>query len=290
MRIQSNKLKDIITFTKDELKTIYSPNECRSLALILIEYYAHISVAEALSAPETTINESELLEINFAVKELKNHKPVQYILGQTTFCGITIKVNESVLIPRPETEELVNIIIEENNNFNGKIADLGCGSGCITLALAHFLPNSEVTGFDLSEKALSVAKENSVSLGENNHLRVKFCKKDILTPNFTDETFDIIVSNPPYVREKEKTMMKKNVLCFEPQEALFVPNEDPLKFYRAIAKFAEKNLNSKGKIYLEINENFAKDTLNLFIFSNYKSKIIKDLFAKERFIYLEKLN
>ncbi|MDR0789980.1 MAG: peptide chain release factor N(5)-glutamine methyltransferase [Bacteroidales bacterium] len=284
MRIVSNRLKDIIKFAKQELADIYTENECRSLALMLLEHYVQISPAVVLASPEATINESDLLKINFAIKDLRNHKPIQYILGQTTFCGLTLKVNEDVLIPRPETEELVGIIVKENQNRAVKIADLGCGSGCISLALAHLLPAAEVTGFDISEKAIEVARFNAAELGIN----VRFECKDILKADFTDEKFDIIVSNPPYVRELEKQQMKANVLNYEPHQALFVPNDNPLKFYQSIAAFSSKNLNSKGKIYLEINENLSNQTAFVFSQCSHKVEIMRDLFNRKRFLIVEK--
>ncbi|MDR1847966.1 MAG: peptide chain release factor N(5)-glutamine methyltransferase [Bacteroidales bacterium] len=285
MRLFSNRIKDIIVFVKTELSNLYSDNECRSLALMLLEHFAGISTAVSLASPEETINESELLNIYFAVKDLQKHKPVQYVLGRVTFCGLTIKVNKDVLIPRPETEELVSIIIKENQDGMLKIADLGCGSGCIALALKNMLPQSEVSGFDISEKALMIARENAVCLA----LDVRFLHADMLKENFSREKFDIIVSNPPYIRNLERKQMRKNVLLYEPKEALFVPNEHPLKFYEAIEKFSAQNLNSKGKIYLEINENLANETAFLFSTKKYKVRIIKDLFERSRFLAVENL-
>jgi release factor glutamine methyltransferase len=251
--------------------------------MMLLEHFAEFSPALILASPEEPINESDLLKINFAIKDLRNHKPIQYVLGQTMFCGLTLKLNENVLIPRPETEELVNIIVKENQGRTLRIIDLGCGSGCIALALKKMLPQSEITGFDISEKALAVAKENAVGLGVD----IRFVWGDILNVDFSDEKFDIIVSNPPYIRESEKEEMQKNVILYEPNEALFVPNEQPLKFYEAIEKFSSQNLNSEGKIYLEINETLSNETAELF-FQNFSNvRIMKDLFGKNRFVEVE---
>ena len=283
MRIPSNKVKDIITFAKQELGEFYTENESRSLILRLLEHYADISPAVALCSCEQTINESDLLKINFAIKDLRNNRPVQYIIGQTTFCNLTLKVNEDVLIPRPETEELVSIIVKQNMNRRVRIADLCSGSGCISLALAHLLPASEVVGFEISEKAVEIARFNAAKLGVD----VRFECKDILKQGFTDEKFDIVVSNPPYVREIEKEQMSKNVLDYEPHQALFVPNDDPLKFYEAIEIFSSQNLNLQGKIYLEISEYLSEETAFVFSQKGYKVDVMNDLFDRRRFLIIE---
>jgi len=286
LKILSNRIRDIVFFVKQELKDIYEENESRTIALMLLEEYAHLSAVVSTSSPDTTINQSELLKINFAVKELKNHKPVQYIFGWTMFCGLRLKVNEHVLIPRPETEELTRLIIDDlSSEKHLRIADLCCGSGCMALALAFSLPSSRVTGFDISENALATARENA----QNLKIDVRFLNADILKEGFSEEQFDIIVGNPPYIMEREKKTMKPNILLYEPKEALFVPDNDALMFYRAIEKFACLNLADKGRIYLELNENLSKETAEVFSSKRkYKTKEMKDLFNRDRFLFIQK--
>ena len=279
MRIPSNKIQDIIRFAFQELEGIYPMEEIRQMTNILITHYSGFSLTTILAQPEKTVLESDLLKLNFAIKDLKHEKPLQYIIGETEFYGLRIKLNHKVLIPRPETEELVDIIIKENlNKKDLKIADLGCGSGAIALALKNNLKESKVWAYDIEDEAIEQTKENAKSL----NLSIDIQKANILEEDFTEEKFDIIVSNPPYVMDKEKELMKPNVLNHEPHSALFVPNNDPLLFYKSIAEFAKTHLNENGKCYLEINEQLGKETSNLF--TNGKTQIQKDLFGKDRFI------
>ncbi|MDD2191775.1 MAG: peptide chain release factor N(5)-glutamine methyltransferase [Bacteroidales bacterium] len=283
MRIASNKVRDIKIFAQKELKDIYSEEEIRSMITLLIEHFTGLDSIKQSIEPQTTVLESDLLKLNFAIKDLKKEKPIQYIMGKTNFYDLEILLNQQVLIPRPETEELVNLLIKENKSKKDiRIADLGCGSGAISLAIKNNLPQSKVYAFDIEDKAIEQTKENAKRLC----LEIEVIKKDILNPSFTKEEFDIIVSNPPYVMEKEKSLMRNNVLCYEPHEALFVRDEDALVFYKAIAEFAKTNLKSKGRIYLEINENLAKETADLF--SLFNTEIKKDLFGRYRFIIASK--
>jgi len=281
MRIASNKVEDIIKFAYQELEGIYSKTEIRQMINTLITHFCNISLTSILAFKEQTVLESELLKLNFAIKELKNQKPLQYIIGQTSFYNIVVKLNQKVLIPRVETEQLVGIIIEENKQREGlKIADLGCGSGAIALALKKNLPLSEVWAFDIEDAAIMQTKENAKSL----NLDINIEKTDILSPNFTNKIFDIIVSNPPYVMEKEKELMKANVLDYEPYSALFVSDNAPLIFYKAISEFTKTNLKKGGKCYLEINESLGKETSLLF---EGKTSLLKDIFGKDRFVVFE---
>ncbi|MCL2412850.1 MAG: peptide chain release factor N(5)-glutamine methyltransferase, partial [Bacteroidales bacterium] len=224
--------------------------------------------------------ESMMLKFSFAVKDLKKHKPIQYILGTCDFLDLSLHLTEDVLIPRPETEELVQKIAKENKNFTGKILDICTGSGCIALALKKQLPHALVQGFDNSENATVIAKENA----KINQLGVDFFVADIF--NFsTEKRFDIIVSNPPYVLHSEKSQMKKNVLHYEPHEALFVDDKEPLVFYSAIVDFAKKRLNPDGKLYVEINEKFGREVAKLLKNQGFSSvKIDKDFLGKDRFV------
>jgi release factor glutamine methyltransferase len=234
------------------LESIYDKNEVDSFFFILLEHYLGYNRIKFALEPELTISEKDRQLFLDALKALKHQQPIQYILGETEFFGIPLKVNEDVLIPRPETEELVAWIINDVSNLDKiTILDIGTGSGCIAIALAKHLPNASVFALDVGATALKVAKTNA----ELNTVSIEFLEADILNFNhFTSEKFDIIVSNPPYVRQLEKPHMKANVLDNEPHLALFVTNEDPLQFYKAITKFAVNNLNNQGMLYFEINE------------------------------------
>jgi release factor glutamine methyltransferase len=284
MRIKSNRIEDIVKFALSELEGIYSENEIKQLTYSLITHFCNIPKTSILANSKQTVLESELLKLNFAIKDLKKEKPLQYIMGYTDFYNIKLNLNHKVLIPRPETEELVDMIIKENKGKKDlKIADFGCGSGAIALSLKNNIPDSEIWAFDIEDNAINQTKENAQAL----NLDINIEKKDLLKDNFSDYNFDIIVSNPPYVMEKEKSLMRDNVLKHEPHQALFVKDEDPLIFYQAIEKIAQKNLKPKGKIYMEINESLSERTKK--VFKDYDTKIIKDLFGKYRFISAEKL-
>ena len=284
MRIKSNRIEDILKFALQELEGIYSENEIKQMTYSLITHFCNIPKTSILANNKQTVLESELLKLNFAIKDLKKEKPLQYIMGYTDFYNIKLNLNHKVLIPRPETEELVDMIIKENKGRKDlKIADFGCGSGAIALSLKNNIPDSEIWAFDIEDNAINQTKENAQAL----NLDINIEKKDLLKDNFSDYNFDIIVSNPPYVMEKEKSLMRDNVLKHEPHQALFVKDEDPLIFYQAIERIAQKNLKPKGKIYMEINESLSESTKN--VFKDYDTKIIKDLFGKYRFIRAEKL-
>ncbi|NCC17876.1 MAG: peptide chain release factor N(5)-glutamine methyltransferase [Bacteroidia bacterium] len=284
MRIKSNRIEDILKFALQELEGIYSENEIKQMTYSLITHFCNIPKTSILANNKQTVLESELLKLNFAIKDLKKEKPLQYIMGYTDFYNIKLNLNHKVLIPRPETEELVDMIIKENKGKKDlKIADFGCGSGAIALSLKNNIPDSEIWAFDIEDNAINQTKENAQAL----NLDINIEKKDLLKDNFSDYNFDIIVSNPPYVMEKEKSLMRDNVLKHEPHQALFVKDEDPLIFYQAIERIAQKNLKPKGKIYMEINESLSERTKK--VFKDYHTKIIKDLFDKYRFISAEKL-
>ena len=213
---------------------------------------------------------------------LETGKPIQYILGQTSFYNCTIKVNNQTLIPRPETEELVDLLIKENSGFSGRITDIGTGSGCIAIAIKKNLQTAELTGIDVSDGAIKMAAKNA----RLNNVKVSFIKTDILKidPDSMPPA-EIIVSNPPYVLESERQYMKKNVLDFEPPVALFVPDEDPLLFYRAIVNLSQKILSPLGKIYFEINENKGREICAMLESTGYSEvKIVNDINGKERIV------
>ncbi|MBQ2397956.1 MAG: peptide chain release factor N(5)-glutamine methyltransferase [Bacteroidales bacterium] len=286
MRIASNKLKDIIDFAYQELDLLYEKNEIRSMIYSLIEHFTEFDLTKILTyKDELKVSESELLKINFAIKDLKKEKPLQQIIGYTDFLDVRIDVNEHVLIPRVETEEIVQRVINENKGRkNLKIADICCGSGCIAIALKRAFPDANLYAYDISEEALKKSKENA----EKNKEKINFFKENILESKEKNQEFDIIVSNPPYVRESEKAFMRNNVLLYEPALALFVSDKEPLIFYEHLLKFSNQNLAKNGKIYMEINENLAKETELLFKNFNYQTSVFKDLRGKDRLLLAKK--
>lgn len=276
MKIASNKIKDILRFFREELKDSYESDELEAIITYCFEFYLNLNKTELVLKSENTISESELLKFNFAIKELKKHKPIQYILGEADFYRLKFKVNEHVLIPRPETEELVHLIIQDNKMRSPSILDIGTGSGCIPVALKKNIPSAKVSAIDISEKALEVAKQNA----KFNSVEINFLLNDILHPtsDIRHLTSDIIVSNPPYICASEKNSMNKNVLEYEPHLALFVEDKDPLLFYKVICDLALKSLNKNGKIYFEINQSLSSETKNLLENKGFKNvELIKDL-------------
>lgn len=286
MKISSNKLKDIIDFAYQELESLYEKDEIRSMIYSIIEHFTGYDLMKILTyKDELKVSESELLKINFAIKDLKKEKPLQQILGYCEFLDVRIEVNQHVLIPRVETEEIVQRVIKENKGRkNLKIADVCCGSGCIAIALKKAFPDANIYAYDISEEALKKSKENA----EKNKEKINFFKENILKSKEKNQEFNIIVSNPPYVRESEKSLMKNNVLLYEPHLALFVSDEDPLIFYKKILDFSNRNLAKNGKIYMEINENLGKETELLFKNFNYQTSIIKDIRGKDRLLFAKK--
>lgn len=285
MRIPSNKIKDIIRFAHQELDGLYPEREVDSMTRILLEEVSDRPLAELLADKEQTVNESDLLTINFAIKDLKKEKPLQQILGYCDFAGVRINLNRNVLIPRVETEELTMMIIRENKGRCGlKILDACCGSGCMALALAGNIPESVVTAVDLSMEAIEQTRENA----QANALNVEVVAADVFSDMPFDTCFDIIVSNPPYVRESEKAMMRNNVLLYEPHSALFVKDEDPLTYYRALCRIADRHLRQGGVLYLEINEGLAEQTEAIFK-PKYDTLLSKDLRDKYRFLRVRKV-
>lgn len=287
MNLRSNKIIDIKKYITDKLMPYYDVNEINSFIFLIFEHLFSFSRVDLVLKSNENINESELVKIFSIVKELKKHKPIQYILGKTNFMGYDFSVTPDVLIPRPETEELVNLIINDNNeNDKLNIIDIGTGSGCIAVSLKKILFNSEVFAVDVSEKALEIAKKNALK----NNADISFSKLNILNKDYNADfpMFDIIVSNPPYVRKSEKQMMNKNVLNYEPSEALFVDDDNALVFYKAIFDFASKYLKKNGKIWLEANEYLTNDLKELFNNKGLKNiKVIKDVNNKNRFFKID---
>ncbi|MCL2026961.1 MAG: peptide chain release factor N(5)-glutamine methyltransferase [Bacteroidales bacterium] len=281
MKIKTNALKSVRDFFDEELKNLYSSEEIRYYFYRCCEHFLNMPKIEVIENPDFRISESEMLNFNFAVKDLKKQKPIQYILGSCDFLGLSLYVSPDVLIPRPETEELVHKIIRQNQNFSGELLDICCGSGCIALALKNEFNNALVQGFDSSEFAIEVARKNA----EKHLLNVNFFTADIFKHN-TEQCFDLIVSNPPYVLQSEKSEMQANVLHYEPHKALFVDDESPLIFYTAIVDFAKKHLNPNGKLYVEINEKFGREVAKLLENQGFLHvEVEQDFRKKDRFVY-----
>jgi len=264
------------------LTGLYPAREAVSVSRIILEYLGYAE-QYVLRDPSNPIDPETRSEIKKIVYELNKNRPVQYVLGETEFHELKFFVDENVLIPRPETEEMVMNILLETSLSTPRIIDIGTGSGCIAVSLARSLPGSSVTAIEKEPRALDIAKKNA----EINKVNVDFVSGDILEPQHLhfNEQFDIVVSNPPYVTMSEKAIMEKRVTDHEPEQALYVPDEDPLLFYRAIIDFAEKWLKPGGAIWVEINEHLGKETRNLFSKSVFtKSRLMKDIHGKERFI------
>lgn len=282
MKMPENTIKAVIAYVKSELLEFYPAHELNSMLYIMLGKFFDISKKEVLIGTEKRLSESELLKIIYAVKDLKKHKPLAYILGEWEFFGLDFMVNEHTLIPRPETEELVQLIIEENESSNVSILDIGTGSGCIAISLKASIPNSHVFAYDVSKEALGVAEQNA----NKNNVELTFKKVDILkVESYSDLKFDVIVSNPPYIPVKDKGNMDINILDYEPHLALFVENEQPLLFYMAIAEFAKQHLTNNGKLYFEIHEGLGNEVNNMLETKGFSNiEIIKDMNGKNRMV------
>lgn len=284
------RLKDIQDVFHKELDAIFGANEVNSFFNILISHYFKLNRITLVLDPDLTISKEEEQPLFEALSKLKQEVPIQYIIGETEFFGLPFNVNEHTLIPRPETEELVEWIkkchSERSDESELNILDIGTGTGCIAVSLAKNLPNAQVYALDVSEEALKIAKHNA----ELNTVEVQFLKADILNSStwnsiFENLEFDIIVSNPPYVRKLEKIEIKNNVLNHEPHLALFVEDDNPLQFYKAITEFAVNNLKEKGRLFFEINQYLGKEMIQLlenYHFSDIELK--QDIFGNNRMI------
>ena len=268
-----------------ELTPIYDAGEAESFFYLILEEKKQLKRIDVALYPDLNFSEEEIVVWNLILEQLKKEIPIQYLLGKTSFYGLDFEVNENVLIPRPETEELVDLIIRSSSKSkkykNLKILDIGTGSGCIAISLAKNIPNSQVDAIDISEKALATAKKNA----ELNNVKVTFSNQNILDTEDLKQQFDIIVSNPPYVRNLEKEEIKKNVLDNEPHLALFVEDNDELIFYRKIAELAQKNLSENGQLFFEINQYLSKEMVELLEKMNFKNiELRKDIYGNDRMI------
>lgn len=286
-----------------ELDAIYGKEEVVSFFFLCTEYYLDLPRFQFTLQPEFTLDKTETDAFFKVIEALKQQKPIQYILGETEFYGLPFKVDNNVLIPRQETEELVDLILQNLKKINSvtsngvnkclRILDIGTGSGCIAISLAKHLPNAEVYAVDISKEALKIAKQNA----ESNAVNINFIEADILAhaenSSLCEDAawpqmgflFDVIVSNPPYVRELEKAEIQPNVLDYEPHLALFVKDQNPLVFYKAICNFAINNLSLHGQLYFEINQYLGAETKMLLETANFEDiKLIKDLNGNYRIL------
>ncbi|HDZ06280.1 hypothetical protein LCGC14_0148040 [marine sediment metagenome] len=284
-------LREIKNIYHIELDAIYGKEEVNSFFYLLIEHYFGLERFVLAIQTELVIDKEQEPVIFSALAQLKLEQPIQYIIGSTHFMDLDFKVNSHVLIPRPETEELVRWIIEDAKNIKSSltILDMGTGSGCIPISLYKNLPDSKVFGLDISKDALKVAEENNLAL----NAKVDFFQANILSLETSTgaeaeklkKKFDIIVSNPPYVRNLEKAEMQKNVLQHEPSLALFVPDDDALKFYKVVIDFASEHLSKHGSLYLEINQYLGEETKQLLHKSVFKTiELKKDMFGNDRML------
>jgi release factor glutamine methyltransferase len=282
-------LNNLKTIFLSELSPIYPSQEIQSFFHLLMEGYLNMKRVDLALEPNKKISSETEQKFNSALLKLKKEYPIQYIIGATEFYGLTFKVNEDVLIPRPETEELVDWIIKETKEEKKKnkdlnILDVGTGSGCIAISLAKNLTDAEVWAVDISQKALLLAKENA----KKNDVKINFKVRDILKTTDLESKFDIIVSNPPYIRELEKKHMQNNVLKYEPGIALFVKDKNPLLFYDKISDLAIKSLNPNGKLFFEINQALGIEVYTLLIEKGFKKIELKnDIYGENRMVKAE---
>jgi release factor glutamine methyltransferase len=274
------KIKDYRTYFIDELTTLYDVQEAESFFYLILENTTKMKRIDLALLPDSIFSGSHLSEWNLILKQLLLEIPIQYLLGTTSFFGLEFEVNESVLIPRPETEELVDWVLSTTSHLN-TFLDIGTGSGCIAISIAKNRTDSKVSAIDVSESALKTAQKNAA----NNDVSVSFLQKNILETSDLECQLDCIVSNPPYVRILEKAEIKKNVLDHEPHLALFVDDNDPLLFYRKIAQLALKNLNSNGYLFFEINQYLGKEMNDLLVEMGFENVTLKkDIYSNDRMI------
>jgi release factor glutamine methyltransferase len=267
-----------------ELTPIYDAGEAESFFYLILEEKHQLKRIDLALQTDLIFSEAEIAIWDSILEPLKKEIPIQYLLGKTSFYGLDFEVNNHVLIPRPETEELVEWIIQSTSKLEKKdlkILDIGTGSGCIAISIAKNLPSASVFAIDVSENALATAHKNA----ERNKVNITFINQNILETEDLKQQFDIIVSNPPYVRHLEKAEIKKNVLDNEPHLALFVEDNDALIFYRKIAALAQKNLSPNGKLYFEINQYLGKEMIALLEKMNFKNiELRKDIYGNDRMI------
>ena len=271
----------IVYEIRDALRGHYPDSEALSLAKMLLTEAFGFSTLELYGGKDKEISGNRLRDLHEMLSRLKKNEPIQYIIGTESFCGLTFEVNPDVLIPRPETQELVRWIEADWKSVPCRILDIGTGSGCISISLAKFLEGAKVESWDISEGALQVARRNCV----RNEVEVLLRQQDVLSAVPEGELYQVIVSNPPYICEKEKVDMDANVLDWEPETALFVPDADPLLFYRKIAELGVSMLCEGGALYFEINRAYGEETLRMLEGLEYRQlELRKDDFGNDRMI------
>jgi len=275
-------MKQTIKNIKDNLSGLYPKEEIESFIFLIFNYLYGFQKIDLLISPDFDVSIADGKKITDWVNRLKKYEPIQYILGVTEFFGLKFRVDEGVLIPRQETEELVDLIVKRYRDFAPKILDIGSGSGCIPIALKKNLPMADVWSCDISPDALTIARENA----KQNSVDVSFLLFDILSSgDFPEIGFDVIVSNPPYVTESEKALMLSNVLDYEPHLALFVPDQQPLLFYNNIVERSKKLLKNDGAIFFEINEAYGLEVKSLLADNGFDAEIVKDINGKDRIVF-----
>ena len=273
------KLKEAIEQLREGLAGVADPQEVQAMIRVICEDVFNYDPVDVALRQESELPDFAPQRVAEIIARLQRHEPLQYILGTARFHGHRFKVTPAVLIPRPETEQLVDLIIEENPGSDLRVLDMGTGSGCIAISLARALKFARVDALDVSRDALAVARDNAASL----KVKVRFFESDILAPQ-PAATYDIIVSNPPYITWSERELMERNVKDYEPAQALFVPDNDPLLFYKAIASYANRSLEKGGRLYLEINQRFGVEVKRLLEDCGFDEvRIIVDSFGKDRF-------
>ncbi len=289
--------KEFVTKATELLADSYSPREAKAISVRLITHFLGLTDYEYSIEPNVVIPKPYLDKINAALEELSANRPIQYVIGYEEFAGQRFNVSESVLIPRPETEQLCRLIIEDlrtSGIAEPRIIDLGTGSGCIAYTLAAAFPKASVIGVDIEDAALDVARSQEIFIDQERKHPIQnapeFIKADILDdPLHEIADVDILVSNPPYVLESEKDYMADNVLEYEPDSALFVPDNDPLRFYKALATWAESCIRLGGKGYFEINEAYGPATVALFESHGFSDvELLEDFHGKPRFVRFTK--
>ncbi len=276
-----NTIFHLSQYARQALKDSYPEHEIQSICRIIYMDVLHFTNIDIHIKKNETLDKSFINKFYSIIQRLQQNEPLQYILGETSFAGLPFKVNRTTLIPRPETEELVKWVIE-NIQAGRQILDIGTGSGCIAISISHICPQVIVSAIDITQDTLETARKNALI----NQTNVNFMLRDILHyENYNWDSFDIIVSNPPYIRECEKKEMHRNVLDYEPAKALFVDDTDPLLFYRTIAEFGILHLKPEGLLFFEINEAFGKETVDLLNKKGYRNiELKKDFYGKERMI------
>lgn len=271
----------IYTYIRQELSGFYPDAEAAAMAKYILTEKFQLSALDLYAGKDMNFSSEKLSEVNDILARLKLYEPLQYIIGETWFCGYRFKVTPAVLIPRPETAELIDWIVTDNKRDGAHVLDVGTGSGCIPVSLALMMDSPVVSAWDISEEALSVASENA----RLNNADVAFSRVDVLGTDIPDIKVDILVSNPPYITKSEKKDMEKNVLEWEPELALFVPDDDPLRFYKRIAELGLDILNDGGVIYFEINRAYGSETVEMLASMGYKNiELRKDLSGNDRMI------